>query len=45
MVLIQNKNREEAFDAISHAVELDQDNKKNRYMLENFHGYFQKTNT
>lgn len=41
MSLIQTNNPEEAFDAISRAVELDPNDKKNRYILENFHGYFQ----
>lgn len=41
MVLIENKEREEAFDAISRAIELDPNDKKNLYILENFHRYFQ----
>ena len=40
MVLIQNNNRNEGFDAISRAVELDPQDQKNRYILENFHRYF-----
>lgn len=40
MVLVQNNNRDEGFDAISRAVELDPQDPKNRYILENFHRYF-----
>jgi len=40
MILIQNRKKEEAFDAISRAVALDSKDPKNRYILENFHRYF-----
>lgn len=38
--LIQNNIRKEGFDAICKAVKLDPEDSKNRYILTNFHRYF-----
>ena len=40
MTLIQIKEKDSAFDAISKAMALDPANQKNRYILDNFHRYF-----